>query len=80
MLGIPLEPTTEVGIDWKTRVRPRLPHAAVLGIANGWLRYLPHRRDLEHPLAHQHYEVLSSLLEPGASERILDAAESLLEF
>lgn len=80
LLGIPLEPTTEVGIDWKTRVRPRLPHAAVLGIANGWIRYLPHRRDLEHPLAHQHYEVLSSLVEPGASERILDAAEALLEF
>lgn len=78
LLGVPLEPTTEVGIDWKTRARGQFKHAAVLGIANGWIRYLPHARDLEHPLAHQHYEVLSSLLEAGAAERILDAAEALL--
>ena len=78
LLGIPFEPTTEVGIDWKTRTRSRGLDAAVLGIANGWIRYLPHPNDLEHPLAHQHYEVLSSLVAPGAAERILDTADTLL--
>jgi hypothetical protein len=49
----------------------------VIGIANGWLRYLPHAADLSHPRAHQHYEVLQSLLAPGACEALLAAGESL---
>ena len=50
-----------------------------MGIANGWLRYLPHSRDLAHPRAQLHYEVLSSLLAPGASERLLELGEELLD-
>ena len=34
---------------WKERVGG--PDAAVLGIANGWYRYLPHEKDLADPLA-----------------------------
>jgi hypothetical protein len=75
LLALPLEPTTEVGLDWKARV----PGGAVVGIANGWLRYLPHPRDLAEPLAHQRYEVLSSLLAPGACERLLATGEALLQ-
>ena len=43
----------------------------MVGIGNGWLRYLPHASDLAHPLAHQHYEVLQSLFAPGACEALL---------
>jgi hypothetical protein len=78
LLALPFELTTEVGLDWKARARRRLPRAAVASIANGWLRYLPHPRDLAHPLAHQHYEVLMSGFAPGACERLLDSAESQL--
>ncbi len=83
VLGLPFEPTTEVGLDWRERTRGRASGLApatgrVAGTANGWLRYLPHPRDLAHPLAHHHYEVLSSLVAPGACERLLDAGESLL--
>ena len=51
--------------------------AAVVGIANGWLRYLPHARNFEEPLADQKYEILQSTLVPDASERLLAEAERL---
>jgi hypothetical protein len=76
LLGLPLEPTTQVGLDWRERIgSTRL--AAVIGIANGWLRYLPHAADLAHPRAHWHYEVLQSLLAPGACEALLAAGQQL---
>jgi hypothetical protein len=76
LLGLPLEPTTQVGFDWRDRIGPGRV-GAVIGIANGWLRYLPHAADLSHPHAHWHYEVLQSLLAPGACEALLAAGESL---
>jgi hypothetical protein len=69
LLGLPLEPTTQVGFDWRDRIGPARI-GAVIGIANGWLRYLPHAADLSHPHAHWHYEV--ELLAPGRA-RCLDA-------
>lgn len=75
LLGLPLEATTLVGLDWKARAGE---DGSVVGIAGGWLRYLPHRRDFEHPRAHRHYEVLSSTFEPAAAERLLDRGEELL--
>ena len=53
------------------------PHAAVLSIANGWLRYLPHPQDFEAPDAHHSYEVLMSTLVPDAAERLLAEGERL---
>jgi hypothetical protein len=73
--ALPLEATVDVGRDWKARVGT--PHAAVLSIANGWLRYLPHPRNFEEPAAHTHYEVLMSTFEPEAAMRLLDLAEQL---
>jgi hypothetical protein len=75
LAGFPLEPTVDVGLDWKRRLGRR--HAAVLGIANGWIRYLPHSRNFEEPLAHQKYEILQSTLVPDASDRLLAEAERL---
>ena len=79
LLALPFEPTTEVGLDWKRGVRARDLRGAVCGIGNGWLRYLPHPRDLEEPLAHQRYEVFMSLLAPPACERLLEAGTRLLD-
>lgn len=73
--ALPLEATVDVGRDWKARVGT--PHAAVLSIANGWLRYLPHTRNFEEPGAHTHYEVLMSTFEPDAATQLLDLAERL---
>jgi hypothetical protein len=79
LLGLPVEPTTAVGLDWKRRARKHVPLAGVAGIANGWLRYLPHPDDLADPLAHQRYEILQSLLVPSACERLLALGEELLD-
>lgn len=76
LLALPLEPTTAVGEDWRARVAAR-GLGLVVGIGNGWLRYLPHASDLAHPQSHQHYEVLQSLLAPGACEALLTAGHEL---
>ncbi len=75
LLGLPLEPTVDVGLDWKARIAP-FP-GAVLGIANGWLRYLPHPRNFAEPDAHLKYEILQSTLVPDAATRLLDAAQGV---
>jgi len=75
LLGLPLEPTVDVGLDWKRRLGTR--HAAVVGIANGWLRYLPHARNFEESFAEQKYEILQSTLVPEASDLLLAEAERL---
>jgi hypothetical protein len=75
LLGLPLEPTVDVGLDWKRRAPPS--RAALVSIANGWMRYLPHARNFAEPGAHLHYEILQSTLVPDASERLLARAEAL---
>ncbi|HEX2486062.1 MAG TPA: hypothetical protein VHQ66_12215, partial [Myxococcota bacterium] len=65
----------DVGLDWKRRAPA--PRAAVVSIANGWMRYLPHPRNFAEPDAHQKYEVLQSTLVPDAAERLLARGEAL---
>ena len=73
--ALPLEATVDVGRDWKAR--SGAGPAALLSIANGWLRYLPHERNFDEPGAHTHYEVLMSTFETHAATRLLEAAERL---
>ncbi len=73
--ALPLEATAEVGIDWRRRIGSQ--SAALLSIANGWLRYLPHARDFHEPGGDRHYEVLMSTFEPDAAALLLDEAERL---
>ena len=75
LAGFPAEPTVDVGLDWKSRVPGN--DAAVIGIANGWIRYLPHPRNFEEPLAHQKYEILQATLVPDAATTLLDEAARL---
>jgi hypothetical protein len=75
LVGLPLEATVDVGRDWKRRSGS--PHAALLSIANGWLRYLPHPENFTEPAAHTHYEVLMSSFEAEAASRLLELAERL---
>jgi hypothetical protein len=79
LLALPFEPTVDVGLDWRARLRgiARGPVSGVLAIANGWLRYLPHERNFSDRNANQSYEVLSSTFEPGAAGRLLAVAEEL---
>ena len=75
LLGVPAEATVRVGRDWRERMGTR--DAAVLSIANGWLRYLPHSQDFAEPSAKNAYEVLMSTLVTEAAERLLAAGEEL---
>ena len=75
LAALPLEATVDVGRDWKARIGS--PDAALLSIANGWLRYLPHASNFAEPAAHTHYEVLMSTFQPDAAKRLLDEAERL---
>jgi hypothetical protein len=75
-LALPLEPTVRVGLDWSARAGGAT--AAVLSIANGWMRYLPHPDDFAEPGAHQGYEVLTSTFVPEAARRLLEAGQELL--
>ena len=74
-LALPAEATVDVGLDWKGRLDGA--PGAVLSIANGWLRYLPHPRNYAEPEADRHYEILMSTLVPDAATRLLDAGEEL---
>jgi len=76
LLGLPLEPTVDVGRAWRERLAS--PHACVVGIANGWLRYLPHPQNFREPGAERSYEVLMSTFVPDAATRLLDRGEKLL--
>ncbi|HBZ70830.1 MAG TPA: hypothetical protein DEP35_14285 [Deltaproteobacteria bacterium] len=79
LLALPLEPTVDVGLDWKRRIGATCggAPAAILAIANGWLRYLPHGRNFLESNADQGYEVLTSTFQPDAAERLLAAGEEL---
>jgi hypothetical protein len=74
LLALPLEPLVDVGLAWKARCGS---DAAVVGIANGWLRYLPHPDNFAEPGADAKYEILQATLEPGAAEALLAAGERL---
>lgn len=74
LLGLPAEATTEVGLDWKRRCGAP---AAVVSIANGWLRYLPHSKSYAEPGARERYEILQAALAEEAAERLLQAGEGL---
>jgi len=90
LLALPFEASAAVGLDWRERVLggeppgagpaapPGLAHAAVLSIANGWLRYLPHPAHFAAPRAHHRYDVLTSNFGPDAAARLLEAGEALL--
>jgi hypothetical protein len=75
LLGLPVEATVAVGLEWKRRLAGT--DAALLSIANGWIRYLPHPDDFAEPGAEERYEILQSTLVPEAAPRLLDAGEAL---
>jgi hypothetical protein len=75
LLALPAEAATDVGLDWKARLAGA--PGAVVSIANGWLRYLPHERHFADPDADLRYEIAMSTLEPDAATRILDAGAAL---
>ena len=75
LLAVPAEATVDVGFDWKSRLDGA--PGAVLSIANGWFRYLPHPRNFAEPDAELRYEIAMSTFVPDAATRMLDAGTKL---
>jgi hypothetical protein len=76
LLALPFEATVDVGVEWSRRAGGE--YAALLSIANGWLRYLPHAAHFSAERAQQQYEVLNSTFECSAADRLLAAGAGLL--
>ena len=75
ILGAPMEVLLNVAFDWQNRFPDRI--ALIAGLFNGWLGYLPHKRDYEEPLADQLYETVSTAFAPEASRLLLEETERL---
>ncbi|RIL00849.1 MAG: hypothetical protein DCC71_18390, partial [Proteobacteria bacterium] len=75
LLCLPAEATVDVGLDWKARLAGA--RGAVVSIANGWYRYLPHPRNFAEPDAELRYEIAMSTFVPDAAARLLDAGGAL---
>jgi hypothetical protein len=75
LLAVPAEATVDVGLDWKSRLSGA--PGAVVSIANGWFRYLPHARNFEEPNAELRYEIAMSTFVPDAASRMIDAGVAL---
>jgi len=77
-LALPGEVLVEVGLDWQRRNGERGDKAFILGLANGFMGYLPHRTNFNEPGAHYQYETLMNALEPQAMDIAVDEGERLL--
>jgi hypothetical protein len=75
LLAVPAEATVDVGLDWSSRLGGA--PGAVVSIANGWFRYLPHARNFAEPDAELRYEVAMSTFVPDAASRLLDAGVAI---
>jgi hypothetical protein len=75
-LGVPMEVLLDVAFDWQKRLPNHI--ALVCGLFDGWIGYLPHKKNYDEPLATQLYETVSTMFAPEASLELLDAAEGLI--
>jgi hypothetical protein len=68
LLGLPLEVCVDVGEAWREAIDGP---GAIVSIANGWLRYLPHADHFVEPDAEQRYEILNSTFVPEAANLLV---------
>jgi len=71
-----MEVLLDVAFDWQKRFPDHI--ALVSGLFDGWIGYLPHKRNYEEPLTAQLYETVSTMFAPEASLKLLGAAERLV--
>lgn len=73
-IALPGEALVEAGLDWRERNRSRGDDAFVIGLANGYVGYLPHSSNFEEAGAEYKYETIMNALEPRAVDIALDEA------
>lgn len=78
-LALPGEVLVEVSQEWQQRNGDQADKAFVVSLANGYMGYLPHRKNFLEPDAPFKYETLMNALEPGAMEIAVEKACQLMQ-
>lgn len=74
MMTLPGEVLIEVVRDWQARNHPYQDQSFIIGLANGFMGYLPHPSNFEEPDADSKYETIMNALEPAATVKAVDEA------
>jgi len=77
-MTLPGEVLVEVGKDWQERNHPNESKAFIIGLANGWMGYLPHPSNFNEPEAKYKYETIMNALDPEATRIALEQAEQMV--
>ena len=77
-LTLPGEVMVEAGLNWRDRNRSRGAAGFVIGLANGYVGYLPHSSNFEEAGAEYKYETIMNALEPKAVDIALDQAMEMV--
>jgi neutral ceramidase len=78
-LALPGEVLVEVSLEWQQRNDDIPDNAFVISLANGYMGYLPHRKNFLEPDAPFKYETLMNALEPRAMEIAVEEACQLIK-
>lgn len=76
-LALPGEVLVENSLDWQKRNLDGEKTAFIIGLANGFMGYLPHPDNFTEPGCEYKYETLMNALEPAAMGLALDEGEKL---
>jgi len=78
LLALPGEALLEVSRAWQQRNGPQGGTAFVIGLANGFMGYLPHPDNFAEPEAEYKYETIMNALEPAATLLAVEQAAELI--
>lgn len=79
LMTLPGEALVEVGKSWQERNAPHGNTAFVIGLANGFMGYLPHPDNFFEEGADFKYETIMNALERDATRIALEAAETMVK-
>ena len=79
LMTLPGEVLVEVGQDWQKRNHPCEDEAFVIGLANGFMGYLPHPSNFMEDGANYKYETIMNALERDAARISLEQAEQMVK-
>jgi hypothetical protein len=78
LLTLPGEVLVEVSRDWQRLNTQHPEQAFVIGLANGYLGYLPHPDNFQEVNAEYKYETIMNALEPQATRLALEQAAKMI--
>jgi hypothetical protein len=77
-LALPGEILVENAFDWQARNKEMGAKSFVIGLANGFMGYLPHKSNFEEPDSRYRYETLMNAMEPAATDVALNVGAELV--